>query len=275
MDNTSVLIFKAITQFVSELHQEFGSKYKNIALYNRLLERTGIVHVGPINKHIDCFRVFFEKNQNAIEEQNPSSFTETKISYSDRVFIDLVQVLKHSSKDNSKIIWQHLLTIWGLIDPTSKARNLLHNIIKESKESSDSKDSSSEEDFLSNIINKVEQSVDKSKIDSNNPMSAIGNLMQSGVMTDLVNGMQKGLSDGSLNVGKLMSSVQTMIGKLGGSSKDGNNTGGGGGGGGMPDISQMMSMVGPLMSNFMSNNNDNSSLENKKNNNSADDEKKN
>jgi hypothetical protein len=168
-----------------------------------------------------------------------------------------------------------LLTIWGLIDPTSKARNLLHNIIKESKESSDSKDSSSEEDFLSNIINKVEQSVDKSKIDSNNPMSAIGNLMQSGVMTDLVNGMQKGLSDGSLNVGKLMSSVQTMIGKLGGSSKDGNNTGGGGGGGGMPDISQMMSMVGPLMSNFMSNNNDNSSLENKKNNNSADDEKKN
>jgi hypothetical protein len=272
MDNTSVLIFKAITQFVSELNQEFGSKYKNIALYNRLLERTGIVHVGPVNKHIDCFRVFFERNQKAIEEQNPAAFTETKISYSDRVFIDLVQVLKHSSKENSKIIWQHLLTIWGLIDPTSQARKLLHDITHES----DSKDSSNEEDFLSNIINKVEQSVNKDKIDSNNPMAAIGTLMQSGVMTDLVSGMQKGLSDGSLNVGKLMSSVQTMIGKLG-SSKGGNQ-----GGQGMPDISQMMSMVGPLMSNFMPPNNNNLTIEdnnnidnsnNSNNSNNNDDEK--
>jgi len=255
MDNTSVLIFKAITQFVSELNQEFGSKHKNIALYNRLLERTGIVHVGPINKHIDCFRVFFEKNQKAIEDQNSAAFTATKISYSDRVFIDLVQVLKQSSKDNSKIIWQHLLTIWGLIDPTSQARKLLHDITQES----DLKDSANEVDFLSNIINKVEQSVDKDKIDSNNPMAAIGNLMQSGVMSDLVNGMQKGLSDGSLDVGKLMSSVQTMIGKLGSSQ------GGGKSGQGMPDISQMMSMVGPLMSNFMSNDNPSPQPENKKN----------
>jgi hypothetical protein len=264
MDNTSVLIFKAITQFVSELNQEFGSKHKNIALYNRLLERTGIVHVGPVNKHIDCFRKFFEKNQPAIEQQNVSSFVETKISYSDRVFIDIVQVLKQTSKENSKIIWQHLLTIWGLIDPTSQARKLLNDISQES----DSKDSSNEEDFLSSIINKVEQSVEKDKIDSNNPMAAIGNLMQSGVMTDLVSGMQKGLSDGSLNVGKLMSSVHTMIGKLGGSQGGGRN---GQGGQGMPDISQMMSMVGPLMSNFMSNNSPNLPLEN----NNKDDEKKN
>jgi hypothetical protein len=255
MDNTSVLIFKAITQFVSELNQEFGSKHKNIALYNRLLERTGIVHVGPINKHIDCFRVFFEKNQKAIEEKNSAAFTATKISYSDRVFIDLVQVLKQSSKDNSKIIWQHILTIWGLIDPTCQARKLLHDITQES----DLKDSANEVDFLSNIINKVEQSVDKDKIDSTNPMTAIGNLMQSGVMSELVNGMQKGLSDGSLDVGKLMSSVQTMIGKLGSQGvKSGQ---------GMPDISQMMSMVGPLMSNFMSNDNPSPPPENKKNNN--------
>lgn len=256
MDNTSVLIFKAITGFISELNEEFGSKHKSIALYNRLLEKTGIVHIGPVNKHIECFRVFFTKNQKGIEEHNSELFTESKISYSDRVFIDVSTILKQSSKENSKIIWQHLLTIWGLIDPTSQARRLLNDMQKNATDQ-DNKDSSSEEDFLTNIISKVEQTVSKDKIDTENPMGAISTLMQSGVMSDLVNGMQKGLSDGSLNVGKLMMSVQTMIGKMGSHGGSGGN-----GGQGMPDISQMMSMMGPMMSNFMQNNAGSSSSSN-------------
>jgi hypothetical protein len=252
MDNTSVLIFKAICEFVSELNNEFGSSHKNIALYNRLLEKTGIVNVGPVNKHIDCFRNFFLKNQKAMEEKNTEFLVEQKISYSDRVFIDVSVILRKASKDNSKVIWQHLLNIWCLIDPASQARRLL----SESLKNSENKDGTAEEDFLTNIISKVEQTVSKEKIDQENPMAAISTLMQSGVMTDLVNGMQKGLSDGSLNVGKLMSSVQTIMGKMGG---DRSGIGGlpnmqGGGMQGMPDLSQMMSMIGPMMGNMMNSN---------------------
>ena len=244
MDNTSVLIFKAITEFVSELNNEFGSKHKSIALYNRLLEKTGIVNVGPVNKHIECFRTFFSKNHKAMEDKNTEFLTESKISYSDRVFIDLLTVLKQSSKDNAKIIWQHLLNIWCLIDPSSQARRLLTEALQ--KDMGDNKDASAEEDFLTNIISKVESTVSKDKVDQENPMSAISSLMQSGVMSDLVNGMQKGLSDGSLNVGKLMMSVQGMIGKMGGPS-----AGGQGGNQGMPDLTQMMGMLGPMMGNLM------------------------
>jgi len=68
--------------------------------------------------------------------------------------------------------------------------------------------------------------------------------MQSGVMTDLVSGMQQGLSEGSLDVSKLMSSVQMMMGKMGGI---GGMGGSGSGAGGMPDLGQMMSMVGPML----------------------------
>ena len=248
MDNTSVLIFKAITDFVSELNNEFGSKHKNIALYNRLLEKTGIVNTGPVNKHIDCFRNFFSKNQKAMEEKNTEFFTDTKISYSDRVFIDINTVLKQSSKDNIKVIWQHLLNIWCLIDPSSQARRLLNEALK-GNNNEDSKDAKAEEDFLTNIISKVEQTVSKDKVDQDNPMAAISTLMQSGVMSDLVNGMQKGLSDGSLNVGKLMMSVQGMIGKMGSQSEQQGNQGNQG----MPDLSQMMSMIGPMMGPMMNN----------------------
>ena len=234
MDNTQLLIFKAITGLISDLDQEFGKRHKSIALYNRLLEKTGIIHVAPINKHIDCFRSFFNANQRGMEEKNADMFVEPKISYSDRVYVDVGTVLRQSSKENAQIIWKHLLTIWGLIDSTSPARKLLQESFGSSN---------TEEDFLTNIIDRVEKTVGSGAVPTDNPMAAISNLMQSGVMTDLVSGMQKGLSDGSLDVGKLMNSVQGMIGKMGG--------GASAGGGGMPDLSQMMSTIGPMMAGMM------------------------
>jgi hypothetical protein len=234
MDNTSVLIFKAISGFISDLNIVFGSKHKSIALYNRLLEKTGLVNVGPIHKHIDCFRKFFMTNKNAMEEKKAELFTDSKISYSDRVYVDVATVIRQSNPENVSIIWKHLLTIWGLVDPTSQARRIL----QESIQNSNGQDKESQ--FLSDIIEKVERTVgDQSNVDTSNPMAAVSSLMSSGVFTDLISGMQSGLSDGSLDIGKLMGSVQSMMGKMGG--------GGSGGGGGMPDLNAMMSMMGPMM----------------------------
>lgn len=227
MDNTSILIFRAITGFISDLNQEFGANHKSIALYNRLLEKTGIVNIGPINKHIDSFRKFFNANKAAMEEKNPSKFTENRISYSDRVFVDVQQILSQCDKENSKVIWKHLLTIWGLIDPTSQAKKVLQEYAKNSE--------NKEAEFLTNIIDKVEKTVGSGDIDASNPMAAVSSLMSSGVFNDLIMGMQSGLSNGSLDIGKLMGTVQGMIGKM---SPDG----------GMPnELSGMMNMMGPLL----------------------------
>ena len=219
-DNTSLLIFKAICGFISDLNTEFGTKHKSIALYNRLLEKTGIVNTGPIQKHIECFRTFFNTNQKAMEVQDEKSFTETKISYSDRVYVDISTVLSESTSDSRQIIWQHLLTIWGLIDPTSQAKKILQETLKQATESG-----TKEEKFLAGIIEKVEKTVGNVEIDQGNPMASIGNLMQSGAFTNLISDMQTGLSDGSLDISKLLGSVQGMMVKMNGS-----------GGGDMPDL---------------------------------------
>jgi hypothetical protein len=139
-------------------------------------------------------------------------------------------VLKHSDKETSVIIWKHLLTIWGLIDPLSQAKNTL----KEMSVESDNKESN----FLNSIIEKVESSVDPEKMNGSNPMETINNLMQSGVFNELITGMQSGLSDGSLDMNKLMGSVQGMMTKL---SPDGQVP---------PEISNMMSMMGPMLGNM-------------------------
>jgi len=231
MDNNSILIFKAITTFVNDLHTEFGSKHKSISLYNRLLEKTGIMHKDPIMKHIDCFGLFFTTNKEAMETRDCKKLVENKIAYSERVYIDMNIVFQQADDECTTIIWQHILTIWGLIDPSSQAKQTLKEMLK-NEDGSDNK----EANFLNNIIEKVEKSVDPSKMSGGNPMEMVSGLMQSGVFNDLINGMQGGLSDGSLDMSKLMGSVQGMMTKL---SPDGQVP---------PEISGMMNMMGPMLS---------------------------
>ena len=239
MDNATVLAFKAISGFIADLTAEFGSKMKSIVLYNRLLEKTGLVHTKPILKHVECFRTFFRENVAAMEQRKPSAFVNPKISYSDRVYLDISVIFRESPRDSVEIIWRHLYAIWGLVDPSSQARRLLAETMKQGGDSA-----GKESDFLSSIIDKVEKTVKSGDVDASNPMGAVSKLMSSGVFTDLIQGMQTGLSDGSLNIGKLMGSVQGLMGKMGG----GGGSSGAGAGGGMPDLNAMMSMIGPMMS---------------------------
>ena len=65
-----------------------------------------------------------------------------------------------------------------------------------------------EEDFLSDIFDKVGSNIDT---DGGNPLQAVGNLMQSGVFTDIVTSMSSGLESGELDLSKLMGSMTGMV----------------------------------------------------------------
>ena len=98
-----------------------------------------------------------------------------------------------------------------------------------------------ETNFLTDIIDKVEAHVDPNA----NPMEAVSSIMQSGVFTDLIGGMNQGLSDGSLDIGKLMGAVQGMVGQLS-NQGDGNND---------PQAANAMNMISSMMGNMNTGNN--------------------
>jgi hypothetical protein len=146
-----------------------------------------------------------------------------------------------------------------LLDPAGKAREILKK--------SSSEDGNIEANFLENIIEKVEKNVDPNA----NPMEAISSIMQSGVFQELVSGMGDGVQNGNLDIGKLLSTVQKMVGGLdGGSEGEGLdstmnlmstmmanlNTGAGDSNqpGAAPDISNIMSMMGPMFENMKNSN---------------------
>jgi len=187
-DGKSLIIFKAICNFVNDLGEAFASRHKPLKLYRRLINQTQIAHETAIQKHIIACHTFCITNRDAIVECDVKKLVDSKILYSQRVFIDMNEIFKISDRETTPIIWKHILTISALVDPQGNAKEVLQ------KEG----DSSKESEFLNSIISKVEN------VNTNsNPMEAITSLMQSGM-----NG------GGNLDIGKLIGVVQGMIANL-------------------------------------------------------------
>lgn len=204
LSDVNLIIFKGIVNFIDALNEVYGEDMKEIQLYHHLLTKTTFSHETAINKHIESFRSFIIANREAILMKDYKLLAETTIKYSEKVYIDMEKLFENSKndKDITEAIWKHTLTITGLLDPTSEAKNIL----KQNKDDS----IKGETDFLMNTINQIENTIDP----SSNPMEAVSSILSSGMFSDLMSNMNNGLQDGSLDLGKLMGSVQNMISSL-------------------------------------------------------------
>jgi hypothetical protein len=249
--DTSLISFKAISTFINELVEVFGEEQHQLKLYARLISKTTIAHDVAIKKHVEAFRKFCTENREAFLKSDASLLSDPFIVYSDNVKIDMKEIFAKADKSTSKVIWKHLLTISAIVDPSGEARRILK----------ESNTQGAETDFLTNIIEKIEEHVDPNA----NPMEAISSIMASGIFTDLIGGMGNGLQNGTLDIGKLMGTVQKMVTTLTPPSQDGGASGGGmppldlqammkmmappgDGSASAPQVPDLMSMLGPLMS---------------------------
>jgi hypothetical protein len=222
-EETALIAFKAICNFINDLESEFGKRHKPLKLYKRLINHTQISHDAAIRKHLTIFYDFSMVNRDALTAQDPSKLVQTKLAYSERVFIDMEFVFRNADSETTKVIWNHILTISAIVDPASKAKEILK------------KNNNAESDFLNKIITKVEGSV---KSDAN-PMEALTSIMSSGLINDLV----KDLQSEKLDMSKLLGVVQGMVTKM---SSDGP-------GSGNDDAKNMMSMVTNMMGSLSNN----------------------
>jgi hypothetical protein len=249
----NLIAFKAISTFTAQLNEMFGSDKQNhsLKLYERLISKTSISHEKIIKKHIDIFREFCIINRDALMAKDIKKILNYKVEYSPKVYIDFNNIFKKADKETTEVIWKHLLTISALLDPAGNAKEILKN----------SKDNN-EADFLTDIINKVESHVSP----DSNPMEAVSSIMSSGVFTDLISGMNSGIQNGSLDLGKLMGTVQKMCTTLGGNNSESKGDGSANNGmdmianlmssmntgnatnSGAPDMTQLASMLGPMLS---------------------------
>lgn len=196
--NTNIIAFNTISDFICELGNSFGSKQKSVALYARLIEKTTISHKEIINKHVDKFRTFCVANRNSIKEKKHVDFVQPRVSYSERVYIDMKHLFNIADNSEKRVMWKYLLTISAILDREGGAKEVLKSAGKEGE-------------FIEQAFDDIKSSLDSTNVEGSNPMAVAMGLMGSGVFQNLLNGVTKGVDDGSLDLNKLMSTVQGMI----------------------------------------------------------------
>jgi hypothetical protein len=184
--------FSKILAFVNELNRNFGNKHKNLGLYYTFLkEKTPLSNKKAISKQNEVFKKFLENNREAVLNMDISLLKADNIAFSEKVYINLRQLLKEN-KDAVEVIFKHLQLISALL----LEDNSMIEALKEDRESK----------FLDKYVSKIDELFNNTN-GVEDPMAAAMSLLQSGALSD----MTKELKDGKLNVGKLISSLQSKM----------------------------------------------------------------
>lgn len=194
-------LYKCIKTYVNNLDECYGEDLVNIRLYNNLLKKTTSSHTEAINKHIKLFSDFCDVNEKIILDNEYNNLVNSKIKFTENVYLDMNEILEMCDDDGEKKnMWKHLQLMCSVNNPSINAKEILF------------KKETSETNFLKNMMDKVESSVEN--MDSSNPMEAITGMMSSGVFSELVGSMTSGLQSGDLNIGNLLGTVNEMVGSM-------------------------------------------------------------
>jgi hypothetical protein len=229
LSDSNLITFKGIIGFVNDLNSLFGDTQHSLKLYHHLITKTTFAHDKPILKHIEAFTNYCISNHESIMNKDKSRLNNDNIQYSERVYINLHNIFfpttrkaKAVDAETEEAIWKHLIYLSARTNPNEGALRLLKSVV-ESKSVGERKEGGininvggegKEKEFLTNIMNKVENCIDPN---STNPLQAISSIMSSGLLTELVSDMGEGIENGSINLNSLMGSVQSMMSTMGGS----------------------------------------------------------
>jgi len=210
--------FGAIVSFVKDLFSMFGGKSVTpLSLYNRLVDHIKFTDVDAIMKAINGFVEFFNAYGKDIFSNTLQNIPAgTKINYGDggKVYIPIQMYIHRSQPDVKEAIRQHLMTIAAFIQPEKIAAH------REASTPTDPTSapalgvdvSTNEGRFIDGIMKKANSSM--ANVDASNPMMATMALFQSGIMGDMINGLQQGVGTGDMDIVKLMGMMQGAMGSM-------------------------------------------------------------
>lgn len=218
MDEKYVKAFNAVATFVKDLSSVFGNTKKPtpLALYHRLIEH--IEHIKPldpeaVNKVLCGFRQFLVTYEDNIINGTLDSIprgTVIKYGTSETVYLEIQKYIYQTRKDpeTREAIRQHLVTISAIIEPDEKKLDELDKRINDLNIDPNTR----EGEFITGIMHKAKDNMQE--MDTNNPGQAIMSLLGSGIIQEMVVGLQQGVSSGEMDMQKLLGSMQSAMGAI-------------------------------------------------------------
>jgi len=211
----SLKFFSKALAFISELNKVFSKKYPSIQLYYKLLKKTPIGNTKGIQKQNEYILSYLMENAEGIKEKDVSKMKETIIQPHPSIYLEITSYLKEANKDTRNVIFSHLQLLSYLASPSEEWKTTL----QQSTNTHDSTRGGKKENaFLDQFINKIEKQFDGKEFQD--PMSAAMSMMQSGLFSDIMQSMSEGVQNGELDPKALLSTVQSSLTELTGSTMD-------------------------------------------------------
>lgn len=226
LDERRLKAFNAVVSFVGDLSEVFGDTkvVTPLSLYNRLVvKHINFTEIGRIDEALRGFTAFFDNYGDAVVKKEWDKIPRgTLISYgsSDKIGLEIQKYLYKADDSTKGVIRQHLLTIQAILKPAD-TQFLLQELEKvpqginplnppaDLKAAMKIDESTNEGKFISGIMTKTKEAM--ADMDASNPTAAIMNLAQSGIIQDLIGGIQNGVAGGQMDMHKLLG---TMSGAL-------------------------------------------------------------
>lgn len=211
----SLEAFSAIVSFVNDLWEVFGSTktVTPLALYHRLIEHIKFTDSEGIQKAIAGFTTFMGEYETILVKNELSKIPrDTFIRYgdSDKVYLEIQKYLYLARNDTCtiEVIRQHLLTICTILDPNKEKIAELEKRINELKVDT----STREGQFITGIMEKAKTTMEG--VDTDDPMKAMMGIFSSGVIQEMVSGLQQGVGSGEMDMQRLLGTMQSAIGAI-------------------------------------------------------------
>jgi hypothetical protein len=199
--------FEAISNFVEELQNILGKKYRPLSLFQRFLSNVTVSDSETILKIVKLFKDFCVENNDMMVNMDMSLVVNKEISYSDNVRINIDNIFNLLDTVSKVGFWRHMLTIYALTSPKSNARDVLQTVSEEEEEtivpSSDHADK-----FLNDIFVKVEGYIQNCD-EKDDPLKIVGDMMQQGVFTDILTSFKD--NSENLDMSQMMSSITSKL----------------------------------------------------------------
>lgn len=233
--------FGAIVSFINDLWDAFGDpKQKSpLALYNRLVVHIKFTDKDSIAKAVAGFTEFLKDYETSILKNTLDDIPrDTKIKYgtSGMVYLDIQNFIYQTRKDSDarETIRQHLLTISAILNPNNEKLDKIAELERRAAESLSGAASTTggmvgpgglklntgtkEGQFLAKIMGNAQNAMQN--VSTDNPMEAMFGIIKSGVLQDMIGGIQEGVSSGEMSMQGLLGSMQSAIGSIAGAGAD-------------------------------------------------------
>lgn len=201
--------FAIIVDFIKDLWDVFGDNTVTpLALYFRLTQHIKPGDVTAITKSVLGFHEFLQAFD-LDEDLSP----EVKIRYgtSDKVYLEIGKYFTAADDDMKSAIRRYFLTISAVLEPNKEKIEKMTQFEKKVAGLNINTDTA-EGKFINGIMSKAKTTMEN--VHTDDPMKAMMSIFSSGVVQDMVVGLQQGVGSGQMNTQRLLSTMQSAISAL-------------------------------------------------------------